>query len=140
MANLDPTTATAKWVRNIGNSTQSITDGVNAMTGQAPGAKAAAQVNVWLQRIQQSAQKWAKNVSAVDLPTWQAAMIAGIPKIASGAQAKQGKYQAFAAKFFPHLAQGVTQVKQMPKGTLADSIARATFMINWNAQYAGRTS
>lgn len=139
MANLDPASATAKWVRNIGNATQSITEGVQAVT-QAPGAKAAAQVNVWLQRIQQSANKWAKNVGAVSLSDWQAAMIAGIPKIASGAQAKQGKYQAFATKFFPHLQQGVAQVKSMPKGTLADAKARASFMIDWNAQYAGRQS
>ncbi|HEY1198741.1 MAG TPA: hypothetical protein VGG32_08465 [Thermoplasmata archaeon] len=139
MANLDPTSGTAKWVRNIGNATQSITDGVNAVT-QAPGPKAAAQINVWLARIQQSAQKWAANVGGVSLASWQAAMIAGIPKIAAGANAKQGKYLAFATKFYPHLAQGINQVKSMPKGTLADAVSRATFMINWNASYAGRTS
>lgn len=139
MANLDPNAATAKWLRNIGTAQQSITDGVNAVT-TAPGAKAAAQVNVWLARIQQSAQKWATNVGAVTLQSWQASMIAGIPKIAAGAQAKQGKYLAFATKFYPYLSQGVTQVKSMPKGTLADSVARATFMIQHNAAYAGRTS
>jgi hypothetical protein len=136
---LDPTSGTAKWVRNLSNATQSITDGVNAVT-QAPGPKAAAQVNVWLARIQQSAQKWAAKVGAVSLSDWQQAMILGIPKIAQGASNKQAKYLAFATKFYPHLAQGVNQVKSMPKGTLADAVARASFMINWNAQYAGRTS
>jgi hypothetical protein len=137
--NLDPTSGTAKWVRNIGNATASITEGVNAVT-QAPGPKAAAQVNVWLARIQQSATKWAQRVGSVSLGDWQAAMVAGIPKIAAGAQAKQAKYLAFATKFYPHLAQGVNQVKQMQKGTLADAKARASFMIDWNASYAGRQS
>lgn len=139
MANLDPTSATAKWVRNIGNATQSITDGVNAVT-ESPTQKAAKQVNTWLARIQQSANKWVANLNAVTTEQWKSAMIAGIPKIAAGAQAKQGKYQAFATKFFPYLQSGINQVKSMPKGTLADAKARASFMIDHNAAYAGRTS
>lgn len=140
MANLDPATATAKWLRNLSGATQSITDGVNAVT-TAPGQAAARQVQVWLSRLQQSAQKWQTKVAAVTLQDWQSAMInLGIPRIAAGAQAKQGKYQTFATNFFPYLSQGVSQVKQMPKGSLADSINRATFMIQYNAKYAGRTS
>jgi hypothetical protein len=140
MANLDPQAATSKWVTNLSGATTAITAGVNAVT-EAPGVAAAKQVNVWLQRIQQSQQKWAKNVAAVSLTEWQDSMTKlGIPRIAQGAQEKQGKYAAFATKFFPYLQQGVNQVKAMPKGTLAASIARATAMIQHNAAYAGRTS
>lgn len=138
MANLDPTKATAKWVTNLSNATQAITAGVNDVT-VAPGQLAARQVNTWLARIQASAQKWAKNVGAVSLQEWQQAMInVGIPRIAQGAQANQGKYLAFAQSFYPYLSQGQAKVKQMPKVTLQDGINRAVAMIQHNAAYSGR--
>jgi hypothetical protein len=138
MARMDPTSATAKWVNNLSNSTQAITDGVNSVT-TAPGQAAARQVQTWLARVQASAQKWATNTAAVTLQDWQQSMITtGIPRIASGAQAKQGKYQAFATKFFPYLQTGVAQVKAMPKVTLQDGINRAVFMINHNAKFSNK--
>lgn len=138
MSKLDPTTATAKWVNNLSNATQEITDGVNAVQ-QAPGQAAAAKVQTWLARIQASAQKWQTNVAAVSLGEWQQSMIkVGIPRIASGAQAKQGKYQAFATKFYPYLASGVATVKAMPKVTLQDGINRAVAMINHNAKFSNK--
>lgn len=140
MARLDPNAATSKWVNNLSNATSSITAGVNAVT-ESPGVAAARQVQTWLARIQQSAQKWQKNVGAVTLQEWQQAMInIGIPRIAQGAQQKQEKYLAFAAKFFPYLAQGQAQVKAMPKVTLQDGINRAVAMIKHNAAYAGRNA
>lgn len=139
MARLDPASATAKWVSNLSNATQHITDGVNAVQ-QAPGQAAARQVQTWLARIQNSAQKWATNVSAVSLQDWQQSMInTGIPRIAQGAQAKQGKYQAFASKFFPYLQTGVNQVRAMPKVTLQDGINRAVAMINHNAKFSNKS-
>jgi hypothetical protein len=138
MARLDPTAATAKWVNNLSNATTQITDGVNAVT-QAPGQAAAAKVQTWLARIQASAQKWQTNVAAVSLGDWQQAMIkVGIPRVASGAQAKQGKYLAFAQKFYPYLASGVATVKAMPKVTLQDGINRAVAMINYNAKFSNK--
>lgn len=139
MARMDPTSATAKWVNNLSNSTQAITDGVNSVT-TAPGQAAARQVQTWLARVQASAQKWATNTAAVSLQDWQQSMITtGIPRIASGAQAKQGKYQAFATKFFPYLQTGVAQVKAMPKVTLQDGINRAVAMINYNAKFSNKS-
>lgn len=136
---MDPTSATAKWVNNLSNSTQAITDGVNSVT-TAPGQAAARQVQTWLARVQASAQKWATNTAAVSLQDWQQSMITtGIPRIASGAQAKQGKYQAFATKFFPYLQTGVSQVKAMPKVTLQDGINRAVAMINHNAKFSNKS-
>lgn len=139
MANLDPTTATAKWVNNLSNATAAISAGVDRVT-TAPGAAAARQVQTWLARVQASAQKWATNVGAVSLAEWQDSMKnVGIPRIASGAQAKQGKYQAFATKFFPYLQTGVAQVKAMPKVTLQDGINRAVAMINYNAKFSNKS-
>lgn len=138
MSRLDPTAATAKWVSNLSNSTTSITAGVNGVT-VAPGVQAAKQVQTWLAKIQASQQKWATNVAAVSLQEWQSAMTQyGIPRISQGAQAKQGKYLAFAQKFYPYLASGVAQVKAMPKVTLADGVNRAVAMINYNAKFSNK--
>lgn len=138
MGNLDPNAATAKWVSGLGSASARITAGVNAVQ-VAPGVAAAKQVNTWLAKVQASANKWAKNVSAVSLTDWQNAMIkTGIPRIAQGAQDKQGKYLAFAQSFYPYLAQGQAKVKAMPKNNLSDGIARAVAMINHNANYPGK--
>jgi len=131
-------TVTAKWVRNIGAATQSITDGVNAVT-QAPGARAAAQKNLWLQRIQAAADKWASNVGAVSLESWRNDMLTkGVPRIAQGAQANQDKVNAFFMQFLPFLQTGVNTVRAMPKGDLNAGIARAVAMINYNAGFKYR--
>lgn len=140
MSRLDPTAATAKWVTNLGASTPSITAGVNAVT-TAPGQLAAAQSAKWLQKIQASQAKWKKNVAAVSLAEWQNAMLTiGVNRIAQGAQAKQSKYQAFAASFFPYLQAGKAAIDKMPSITLEDGIARATAQIRYNANYAGKNS
>lgn len=127
--------ATAKWVQNIGQATERITSGVQAVQ-TAPGAKAAAAHQKWLTRVQESADKWRQRVGSVSLQDWQQAMVnVGIPRIAQGAQAKQGKMQAFMADFLPYLQQGVSRVEQMPSTSLEDNINRAVAMIRHNAQF-----
>lgn len=138
-----PQDATQKWVTNIGQSTQRIQAGVQAVT-RSPGAAAAAQSQKWLSRIQASADKWRARVGAVSLQEWQQAMInVGIPRIAQGAQQKQHKMEAFMAEFLPYLQQGVSRIEAMPSTTLEDSINRASAMIRHNAQFrrggGGRT-
>ena len=59
----------------------------------------------------------------------------GIPRIAQGAQAKQGKMQSFMTDFLPYLQQGVSRVEGMPSVTLEDNINRAVAMIRHNAQF-----
>jgi hypothetical protein len=138
VSRLDPTAATAKWVNNLSNSTAAITAGVNAVT-TAPGQLAAAKVQTWLARVQASAQKWQTNTAAVSLGDWQQAMLqVGVPRIASGANAKQAKYAAFATKFYPYLASGVATVKAMPKVTLQDGINRAVAMITHNSKFSNK--
>lgn len=135
MAKLNAQDATSKWVSNLSNSTAIIKRGVDAVT-VAPGVAAANSVQLWLQRIQQSADKWKKNVGAVSLQDWQSAMSNyGIARIAQGAQAKQGKYTKFAEGFFPYLQQGMDKVKAMPKGDINASIARSNAMIMHNHGY-----
>lgn len=131
----DAQAATTKWLNNIGSATDRMKQG--AMNVQvAPGQKAAASADKWLQRVQQSKAKYANNVGRVSLQEWQDAYInVGIPRVSQGAQAKKAKYTAAMADFLPYLAQGVAKIDAMPKVTLQDSIARATAMIQHNANY-----
>lgn len=135
MARVTAEQATAKWVQRLSAAGQQITDGVNGVT-VAPGVKAAASKELWAQRVAQAKDKWAAQVGKVSLSEWQHAMITvGIPRIATGAQAKQGKMQAFMQTFLPYLDQGVAKVNAMPKGDINASIARAVAMIQHNAAF-----
>ncbi len=132
----DPQAVTAKWLRNIQAANQSIIDGVNNVQ-QAPGAKAGANVQLWLQRIQASAPKWQARVSATTLQQWQQAMLTkGVPRISTGAQANQDKVQAFMTQLLPYIANARQQVLAMPKGDLASGIARATAMITAMSKFS----
>lgn len=130
--------ATQNWVQHLSAATQQITDGVGRVN-RAPGAAAAAQKQRWFARLTASQDKWARNVAAVPLQEWQQAMInVGIPRIAQGAQAKQGKFTNFMQSFLPYLQQGVARVDAMPNVTLEDSIARSAAMIRHNAGFQNR--
>lgn len=130
-----PEQATQRWVNGLGSSTQKIQDGVNRVT-VAPGQKAAAAQAKWFARLQASQQKWATRVAAVTLQEWQQAMsTVGVQRVAQGAQAKQGKFQAFMADFLPYLQAGVSRVEAMPSVSLEDNINRSVAMIRYNAQY-----
>lgn len=135
MARVTPQQAAQKWQTRLSGATQQITDGVNGVQ-TAPGAKAAAAKALWLQRVQAAQNKWATNVGAVSLQSWQQSMITvGIPRIATGAAAKVGKVESFMGQFLPYLDAGVAKVKAMPKGDINASIARATAMISYNANF-----
>lgn len=130
-----PEQATQKWLTNIGSATDRMKQGALGVQ-KAPGAAAAAAADKWLQRVQQSKDKFRTNVGRVSLQQWQDAYInVGIPRVSQGAQAKQAKYSQAMADFLPYLSQGVAKIDAMPNVTLQDSIARATAMIQHNAAY-----
>lgn len=130
-----PDQAQTKWVQRLSGATQDIVNGVNAVT-VAPGQLAAAQQQKWLQNVQAAADKWKRNVGSVSLEQWRNYMIqVGVPRVAQGANAKQAKYGAFAAQFFPHLEAGIAKVRSMPSTTLDDNINRAVAMMRHNASF-----
>lgn len=136
----NPTAATAKWVSSLSGASQRMKDGAMGVQ-KAPGVAAAAAADKWLARVTQAKDKYKARVGAVTLAQWQDAYVnVGIPRVAQGAQAKQGKYQAFLTDYLPYLDTGLKTIDAMPNVTLEDGIARATAMIRWNAKYVRKSS
>lgn len=107
----------------------------------APGQLAAQAADKWLAKVTQAKAKFAANVSAVSLQSWQQSYVnVGIPRVAQGANAKQGKVLNFMNQFLPYLATGLQTIDKMPSTTLEDGIARATAMIRYNAKFTRSTS
>lgn len=138
MTRVDPTAGTAKWVSRLSGATQEIQNGVQNVT-TAPGVQAAAKADKWLNNVTASQQKFKNNVAAVSLASWQQSFVnIGIPRIAQGAQQKQGKYQAFAEQFYPFLDRGVQQVKAMDDTTFEARVQRAVAMMRYNKTFQRR--
>ncbi len=88
------------------------------------------------QNVVASEEKWARNTGRVTADEWKRAFLeVGVPRIAQGAQAKQGKYEAFASEFFPHLERGVQAVERMPDTTFEQRVQRAVAMMRHNREF-----
>ncbi len=119
-------TAAARWAQGLAGAGQKITEGVQSVT-VAPGQAAARQKAVYVQNVAARADTWAKNTAAVSLPDWQAAAInKGVPRIASGAQAAQGKFEAFMNKLLPAINNAKASLP--PRGTFDQNLARSAAM------------
>jgi hypothetical protein len=135
VATLTPQQITTKWQTNYSSSGPAMTDGSNAVT-EAPGVAAAAQKNFWLSQIQASANKWATNVAAVTLQQWKTAyQTLGITRGQAGAQAKSNNYLTFITAYMAWLPSQVQTIKNMPKGGIANAIARSSAMIQASYQW-----
>lgn len=103
MATRDPNAIAQNWANRLGQSTQKITDGVQAVT-VAPGQAAARQKGAWVQNTQAAADKWASRTSQVTLGDWQQAMIQkGAPRVGAGATAAVPKMASFMTQLLPHI-------------------------------------
>lgn len=130
-----PQEAAEAWKTNLSGATTRIQAGINRVT-EAPGRKAAMKSAKWLQAVTAAKEKFERNVGRVTLEDWKAVTLAiGVPRVAQGAQAKVGKYTAFATEFLPYLAQGVDRIANMPDMTLEDRIQKAVAMIRHNANF-----
>lgn len=126
--------ATAKWARNASAATESYKSGIQSVQ-QAPGAKAAAQVDVWAANTAASRNKFARNVGAVSLQSWQASATGkGATNYPVGIQAGQAKQAAFMADFLPKVQQIAASLP--PRGTLQQNIARMTQQVTETAKYS----
>ena len=132
-----PADIAKKWANNISSATDSIRQGVQAVT-TAPTQLAANAQDRYVQGVQRavSSGKWQAGLQRVSLQDWQNAMInKGIPRIGAGATQAVPKFTAFMQQFMPYVQQGVQQLASMPRGSLDQNIQRAVFMMNHNAQF-----
>ncbi|MGH7239410.1 MAG: hypothetical protein ACREHG_05000 [Candidatus Saccharimonadales bacterium] len=128
-----PEQAAAKWKANASAATSAYTDGINSVTS-APGQKAAAQKSVYVQNVQASADKWARNVN-VPLSEWQsAATTKGATNYPVGISAGADKQAAFMNDFLPKV-QAISK-SLPPRGTIEQNIARMTQQVRETAKYS----
>ena len=129
----DPATVAAAWVAGLSSKTDKIKAGIDAVT-VAPGQLAARQADTWANNTVAAKSKFARNVGAVSLQDWKtAAETKGIPRIATGAQAAQGKMAIFFGKLLPYIASAKSSLP--PRGTYEQNKARASAMMDKMHQF-----
>jgi hypothetical protein len=131
----DAQTATNKWVANLGNATAAMTAGANRVT-TSPGTLAAAAADKWLAKVSQAKDKFARRVGSVTLDQWKTAYTTyGVQRVATGAQAKQGKMLSFQQDWLTYLGNNMGKIDKMPSTTLEDGISKAVAQIRLNAGF-----
>lgn len=131
MAKLTPQQAADKQAKNLKASTQYIQQGVQNVT-VAPGKSAAAKQDKMRNNIMAAIDsgKWAQRVSSVPLNEWQQQMVnKGIPRIAAGIDAANGKVTDFFTQLFPYQDSLKAQINSMPDLTIEDNISRMTTFV-----------
>lgn len=129
-----------KWARNAAGAGESFKAGVNAVQ-TAPTQLAAQAADRYLTGIQNAVAsgRWQQGLNRVTLESWKDAMIAkALPRIATGVNAAKPKMAEFMDRWLPYQEQLRSRIRTMPKGTLADSQARAAFAIQFNAAFSKR--
>jgi hypothetical protein len=133
MAMKDPAATATKWQQRLSGAGTAITDGVNAVR-EAPGAKAAQQVDVWLANLNAARDKWVRNTSAVTVDQWRNAMITkGIPRISAGATAAVPKMTQFMQQWLPHAEQ--VRASLPPRETIDQNYQRALLQMQGNHNF-----
>src|SRR6266568_2982525 len=136
----NPQTTAKKWSRNLGNATQDMKDAANAVS-VSPTESAAARKDEMRAKLLQAIDNgdWEAGLRGVSLADWKKDYIEkGIPRVAQGAQAAEGKMASFLTDFLPIADQVSQEVKSMPKLTLQDSINRSAHAITRFAEFKKR--
>ena len=126
-----------KWARNLGQSSESIKAGVNAVT-VSPTERAAAREDAYIQGVQAAVAsgKWKRGLQRVTVGDWRSAMLnKGVPRIGPGATQAIPKMQKFMSEFLPWLEEGQKKLSNMPRGSLQDNINRMIAQVEHNAAF-----
>lgn len=138
MTRVDPQAGTQKWLNRLSAASADITAGI-ARVQESPGVAAVRSKAKYQNNVVAAFPKWERRTGAVTLQQWQSNTTAAVGNVASGAQRKQGNYQAFAQQFYPYVDAGVSKIKSMPNDTFEARVQRAVAMMRYNAQFQ-RTS
>lgn len=127
MARLSAEEAAEKWAQRTAGAVQDYQRGVQRVQ-VAPGALAARQRDAYVFKVQQNADKFARNSQRVTLQEWQQASVEkGGQRLAGGVQAARPKVAQFMGEVMPHIDRGRQQLASMPKMSEVDSEQRALF-------------
>lgn len=134
----------AKWLAAMQSpaTSKAYTDGINAVT-QSPTMLAAAPdaEQRYLQNTAESVNsgRRAAALQAVTLQAWQQITTSkGAQRLSTGATAAGPKMQSFFAKWNPIFANVSQTVRAMPKGGMANALARVQTTIQMLKQAAGK--
>lgn len=142
MAKMSASEIAAKWKRNTAGSVQSYKAGVEAVT-VAPTEKAAAAVDRYVEGTVRAAEdgSFVEGCKSVSLEAWKARTVgAGAERIGKGVADAEPRVQEFLGQLLPHAERVSQEVSQMPKGTIDDSIARASTAIRRMSEFKFRKS
>jgi hypothetical protein len=124
MTNMNAADLAKEWSQRLGASGEKMRSGIQSVK-TAPGQTAARQKEVWAQNVMKSKDKWASRVASVPLTDWQSAMIdKGLPRVASGATAAEGKMADFLGKLLPYEQNMVNSLP--PRGDFEQNLTRMT--------------
>lgn len=125
MARVTPVEYAEKWARRTQAATPDYQKGIDRVT-ESPTEAAAQQVALYLQHVQEEAEKWQRRLRSVSLAEWKtAAKVKGGARISSGVQGAQGKMATAAAVLLPIVDRVSAEVRAMPKGSIEERIARS---------------
>lgn len=130
MAKLTPQQAAQKWARNYANSTETMKQGVMAVT-KNPAEAAIEAKDRYIKGVQEAYNdgRWEAGLRKTTLQAWRTAYLEkGIPNAAAGARAGQVKYQAHEAEFGP--VRDAIVASLPARGTVADNRQRMLAMFD----------
>jgi hypothetical protein len=140
MAKLTAEQYAEKQARNLKNSLPDIRMGIERVSS-APGQAAAAAQQRMKDNLNRSIDdgRWAAKVSGVSLEQWkQAALTKGVDRIAQGIDQAHDKQVQMAGRLLAAVDSSASKVKNMPKGTIQDSIARMTTFVEDMHKFKGK--
>jgi hypothetical protein len=133
---VDAATAQSRWQQSASTAQTRYTEGVQN-TQKDPTQLAAAQAQKMLAGVSNAVTSgyWQRRLADVGKAGWQQATVAKANNYSTGIQASGNKFQAGYTAFWNYMTPYYNQLQSMPKTSLADSIARATFWIQHSAGY-----
>jgi hypothetical protein len=131
MPRLTPEEAAAKHAARLKAAISDMQRGIQRVT-VAPTQLAAAKQDKMKARLNAKIDDgtWARNLKAVDLSSWQNAILTkGLGRVAQGVDASQPKVAAFYQKLFPAIDAARSKIASMPDVTVEDNINRVATYI-----------
>lgn len=117
--------AAAKYLRGVQQGGEAWSESINGLT-QSPMDAAIAAAPLWEQKMNEAIanKSWQAGLARMPFSTWKQKTLNAKSKYTSAAPQAAAAWTAFANKAAPIWEQAKQTAKQMPKGSMEDSIAR----------------